>query len=237
MLAWEHAGGFSLDASIRIAAHDRAGLERLLRYCARPPFALERLEWRSAGAEGEVVYHLPRPAPDGRTVVRLSPLEFLGRLAALLPPPRVHRHRYHGVLAPNSPLRPLVTASAGAKSGAPLPRSAARSPAQEPIPPRRRVSSRWAALLARIYDVFPLSCPHCGATLRLVAFLTDPFSTHRILSHIGEPTRPPDLHPPRGPPELEFDLDAGPGFDQTPSFDPAAPEPIPALHFDQTRSW
>lgn len=73
--------------------------------------------------------------------------------------------------------------------------------------------------------------------MRLVAFLTDPLSTGRILSHIGEPIRPPDLHPPRGPPELELDLDAGPGFDQTPSFDPAEPEPIPALDFDQTRSW
>ena len=91
MLAWEHAGGFSLDASIRIEAHDRAGLERLLRGHppqvgrARPPFALERLEWGHGEAEGEVRYRLPRPTPDGRTVLRLSPLELLDRLAALVP--------------------------------------------------------------------------------------------------------------------------------------------------------
>jgi hypothetical protein len=30
MLAWEH-GGFSLDASVRIAGHDRAGLKQLLK--------------------------------------------------------------------------------------------------------------------------------------------------------------------------------------------------------------
>jgi hypothetical protein len=36
--------GLSLAASVRIEAHDRQGLERLLRYCARPPFAAERLE-------------------------------------------------------------------------------------------------------------------------------------------------------------------------------------------------
>ncbi len=41
MLTWENSG-FSLDASVRVAAQDRAGLERLLRSCARPPFALER---------------------------------------------------------------------------------------------------------------------------------------------------------------------------------------------------
>jgi hypothetical protein len=42
-LTWEH-GGFSLDASVCIASHDRAGLERLLRCYARPPFALERIQ-------------------------------------------------------------------------------------------------------------------------------------------------------------------------------------------------
>ncbi len=36
MRTWGHAGGFSLDATVRIEANDRAGLERLLRYCARP---------------------------------------------------------------------------------------------------------------------------------------------------------------------------------------------------------
>ena len=44
MGGWEHGGGFSLDASVCISGTDRAGLERLLRYCARPPFALEHLQ-------------------------------------------------------------------------------------------------------------------------------------------------------------------------------------------------
>ena len=44
MAEWDHDGGFSLDASVRIEAHDHQGRERLLRYCARPPFALERIE-------------------------------------------------------------------------------------------------------------------------------------------------------------------------------------------------
>ena len=43
MAGWEHDGGFSLDASVHIAAPDRPGLEQRLRYCARPPFALDRL--------------------------------------------------------------------------------------------------------------------------------------------------------------------------------------------------
>jgi len=60
MLAYRHSG-FSVDTSVCIAAHDRAGLERLLRYCARPPFALARL--RKAGSElGNSTAPVIRPA-------------------------------------------------------------------------------------------------------------------------------------------------------------------------------
>ena len=94
MAGWHHGGGFSLDASVRIDGPDRCGLERLLRYCARPPFALERLEQLG---EDQLVYRFAKPLPDGRTELRLTPLELIERLAALIPPPRLHRHRYHGV--------------------------------------------------------------------------------------------------------------------------------------------
>ena len=45
MRQWDHGGGFSLDAKVRIETRDRKGLEQLLRYCARPIFASERLAW------------------------------------------------------------------------------------------------------------------------------------------------------------------------------------------------
>ena len=51
MQAWAHGGGFSVNAAVRIEATDRPGLQRLLRYCALPPFALERLQQRDAGKE------------------------------------------------------------------------------------------------------------------------------------------------------------------------------------------
>jgi hypothetical protein len=38
----------------------------------------------------------------------MSPLEFMQRLAALVPRPRLHLIRYHGVLAPNAKLRARV---------------------------------------------------------------------------------------------------------------------------------
>ena len=137
MLAWENSG-FSLDAAVRVGAHDRTGLERLLRYCARPPFALERLERLD---DERVVYRLPKPQRDGTTALTLTPMELIDHLAALIPPPRRRRHRYHGVLAPNSPLRaaavvlgrdltddPSASAELAAPRRAPAPN--ARSPAR-----------------------------------------------------------------------------------------------------------
>ena len=215
MLGWEHGGGFSLNASVRIEATDREGLERLIRYCARPPFALERLHL-VGGRSDQILYILPKPDPAGRTALRLSALEFLDRLATILPPPRIHRHRYHGVFAPNAPLRPLVTerahqdnALAAQQPAPPLPVSTSpTAPAPQAEGAKRHTPdttpfrpSRWAALLARIYEVFPLICPTCQAPLTFIAFLTDPESITQILAHIGEPTSPPLLHPARGPPQ------------------------------------
>ena len=113
MLTWQGTGGFSIDASVRIEGHDRQGVERLVRYCARPPFALHRLQAPAGhdsltSPEARLVYRLPGPTPDGRTVLVLTPVELLERLARLVPPPRIHRHRYHGVLAPNARLRSRV---------------------------------------------------------------------------------------------------------------------------------
>ena len=63
---------------------------------ARPPFALEHLYQHDAE---HPVYHILKPRPDGPRVLVLTPLELIDKIAALVPPPRVHRDRYYGVLA------------------------------------------------------------------------------------------------------------------------------------------
>jgi hypothetical protein len=90
-----HGGGFSVDAGVRIKAPDRAGLERLLRCCARPPFAMDRLKqcasvlvYRCGKGHAEP---LQSDKYSGELV--LTPLELINRIAQLVPPPRTHRHR------------------------------------------------------------------------------------------------------------------------------------------------
>jgi hypothetical protein len=247
LLTWQAAGGFSVDASVRISANDHAGRERLLRYCARPPFALERLRIerappaRAAGARHagtgdirHVLYQPSRPTPDGRTLLVLSPLDFLAALARLIPPPRVHHHPYHGVLAPNAGLRERVTVLGRVVPDSP--RQPAGADPDPPTPARSAARSHWARLLARIYEVFPLICPDCGGEMRILAFLTDPFTVAGILRHLGLPTSAPPLTPARSPPPEDPTYDADPflDLDQTPAFDPIDPDPIPDFDFDQT---
>jgi hypothetical protein len=183
MLTWQGSGGFSVDASVRIEGHDRPGIERLVRYCARPPFALERLHALDSTAaldspDSRLLYRFPKPDVHGRTEMLLTPLELLDAIAKFIPPPRVHRHRYHGVLAPNARLRPYVVAFARPDHvpDAPMPQGDTSSPGVSPEPAPAPASPgriRWAVLLARIYDVLPLVCPACGGQMKILAFLTD----------------------------------------------------------------
>ena len=222
---FDHGGGFSLDASVRIEGHDRAGLERLLRYCARPPFALERLE---PLAHDQLAYRFPRPQPDGTTQLHLTPLERIERLAALIPPPRIHRHRYHGVLAPNAPQRAQVTALAHQPASAPPPAPNTAHASHHPAHSPARIL--WAVLLARIYEIFPLLCPDCGGPVRIIAFLTEPASVNALLTHLGEPTTPPKLARARSPPLWDSVTEPVPDWED-------APAPVPEYVFDQRLSW
>ena len=155
MLGYRHSG-FSVDAGVCIEANDRAALERLLRYCARPPFAMERL--RKAGSE--LVYRYAKPYSEPGNDKRgarvdeliLTPLALIDHIAALVLPPRTHQHRYFGVLAPNSPLRAAVTALA--------------VPAQlvtAQTAPSTTGECARGVLIARIYEVFPLLWDENGA--------------------------------------------------------------------------
>jgi hypothetical protein len=69
---------------VRIEGTDRPGLERLLWYCACPAFALEGL--REIDAE-HVVHERIKPGPGGGVSLMLTPIQLIGCLAALIPPP------------------------------------------------------------------------------------------------------------------------------------------------------
>jgi len=116
-------GGMSLHADVAVPARDRKRLERLCRYVARPPIGIERLE---ALPDGRLAYRLKTRWRDGTTHILMERHELLERLAPLIPPPRAHQVRYHGLLAPCASGRDrvvprlLVSSEAGAARPAAL---------------------------------------------------------------------------------------------------------------------
>lgn len=98
-------GGLSLHAKVALEAEDGEGRERLARHLLRPPIAGERL---SLDEHGRVVYRLRRHWKDGTRAVVFAPLDFIARLAALVPRSRTHLLTYHGVLAPASEWRDWI---------------------------------------------------------------------------------------------------------------------------------
>ena len=99
-------------------ADERKKLERLCRTISRPAVSEARLSLTPGGL---VRYQLKTPYSDGTTHVLFEPLDFIARLAALVPKPRVKLMRYHGVFAPNSAQRAQATKGGRGKGARSLP--------------------------------------------------------------------------------------------------------------------
>jgi hypothetical protein len=129
-------------------------------------------------------------------VRRQTALDFIARLAALVPKPRVNLTRFHGVFAPNSHLRAQVVP--GRRNG-----NKAKAPdAQDPAPAERRASMTWAQRLKRVFHIDIETCRHCGRAVKIIACIEDPVVIKTILDHLAakgaaDRTRPESRAPPQ----------------------------------------
>jgi Putative transposase len=175
--------GFSLHANTQVPAHRRDQLERLMRYTARGAVPLERL---TQDANGDLVYTFTHPWSDGTTGIRLSPLELLEKLAALVPLPRVHLVRYGGCLAPHSSLRGAII---------PTPR---QQGVEDEATDTGSLRWSWAQLLQRVFALDIARCPFCQqGSLRIIAAITQGEVIRKILRHLKLAADPPLIAPAR----------------------------------------
>ena len=161
----------------------------------RPAICLERLTVRN---DGQIQYALKNPFRHGTTHILFSPLDFLSKLAALVPRPRPrprhHLVRYHGVFAPNARIRQRIVPTKGKKAkikkksdkGEHKPETEAKVE-DELIAPLS-----WAQRLKRVFNLDINLCPFCGGTLRVIADITDPDIIQKILNHIE--AQPPPIN-------------------------------------------
>jgi hypothetical protein len=194
-----NAAGFSLHAGVAAKAHERDKLERLCRYITRPAISEKRL---ALTAQGKVRYALKTPYRDGTTHVVFEPLDFIARLAALVPKPRVNLTRFHGVFAPNSKQRAQVTPAKRGKGSKPK-----VTDAEPQTPAEQRASMTWAQRLKRVFNIDIETCMQCGGPVKVIACIEDPVVIKRILDHLKEKaeTNVPDPLPEsRAPPQADL---------------------------------
>jgi len=152
-----------------------------------------------------VRYELKTPYRDGTTHVIFEPLDFISRLVALVPKPRVNLTRYHGIFAPNSSHRARVTPAQRGKG------SQLKGPNDSPdqTPTERRAAMTWAQRLKRVFNIDVEACRACGGAVKVIACIEDPAVIEKILAHLNEkvlPVQAPLLPKSRAPPPAaQFD--------------------------------
>ena len=201
--ALAEVGGVNVHAGAAVPSRDRQRLERLCRYVARPPLAQERLEFT---ADGRCRYNFRHAWKNGVHAVLLDPLDLIARLCALIPPPRFHTLRYHGVLAAHANARAEVVPGHRLESAEPtqIPLSFTEPTALEGIT-KQGARHPWAWLLQRVFAVDIMTCPRCRGAMRLVKIANKPDEIARVLADLGLGARPPPR--PRPPPTGQLELD------------------------------
>ncbi len=169
--------GFSLHAGVAARADECKKLERLCRYISRPAVSEKRL---SLLRNGHVRYELKTPYRDGTTHVIFEPLDFIARLAALVPKPRVNLTRFHGVFAPNSKHRALVTPAKRGRG------NTARVADELSTPAERRASMTWAQRLKRVFNIDIETCSECAGAMKVIACIEAPVVIKQILDHLEQ---------------------------------------------------
>ncbi|MDR3492255.1 MAG: transposase, partial [Gammaproteobacteria bacterium] len=128
--------------------------------------------------DGKISYELKTPYRNGTTHVLFEPLDFISRLASLVPKPRVHLTRFHGVFAPNSKYRSLITAEAPGHKEKPK--------VTELQPEKTRSSMNWSERLKRVFNIDISLCPHCQGTMKIIACIEEREAIDKILAHINK---------------------------------------------------
>ena len=129
--------------------------------------------------DGRISYELKTPYKNGTTHVLFEPLDFIARLAALVPKPRVHLTRFHGVFAPNSKYRSVVTGESQAKQT----KSSVIGNTREVNEPRK--SMNWAMRLKRVFNIDITVCKHCQGPVKIIACIEVWQVIDKILAHIN----------------------------------------------------
>ena len=123
-------------------------------------------------------YKLKKTYQNGTTHVVLSPLDFLSRLSALIPRPKIHLTRFHGVFAPHFKYRSLIIPNTNSKKTS----SEEKTENKET---RKSYSMGWAKRLKRVFGIDIQTCSRCGGKIKVISAIEEAHVIQKILTHRG----------------------------------------------------
>jgi hypothetical protein len=168
--------GFTIHGATKINALDRSGLEKLINYMARPALSSKSIELQN----DIVIYKLKRPLKSGTTQIKMPLNKFIKRLAALVPLPRRHLTRHHGIFARAHPLRPKIIKKPGV-----LKTLSGKLP--DSISGQKLVANTtWCILLKRTFKIDLSICPICGDQIEVMAVIFDTHQIDRFMDWIAD---------------------------------------------------
>jgi len=165
---------------------------------------------------GNVILQLKTAWKDGTTALVLTPEDFIHRLISLIPPPKSHLVRYTGVFAPSHAWRDRIVLKPEIKKAKPCTVLPKDKEADESEGNNKRgglgISSQWAKLLARTFNIDVSTCGKCQGDMRIVAVVQNREQIARYLTHVGLDPDPPPITKARPPPmEEHFYFEQGSG--------------------------
>lgn len=186
-----NSSGYSLNARVWIAHNKRKKLEQVIRYMARGPIAQERM---TETYTGQILYKLKTSWRNGVTHFSYSGLDFMARLVALIPPPRMNMIRYHGVFAPNFKNRNKIV---------PAKEKITEKNTESIINPKvKNERLRWAEMLKKTFEIDVTVCPKCNGRLEQIAIIKNRSVAMAILKSLNQITQFKPISPPTtGPPD------------------------------------
>ena len=199
LLCWKHSG-FSVDNSVRLDGGDHKARQALAQYIARAPLSLQKLTYDALG--GKILYHTSYNPWLKQNTTLWDAMDFIAALTQFIPPWGVRCIHYYGLYSSPCKARwQLLPHVARVAPAAWKESHAEQLPgdpgfAQRQTVPQRACRSAWARLIAKVYEVDPLICPHCGSEMKLFAVITDLPEVRNILRHLIKIGRaPPGLDP------------------------------------------
>ena len=152
--------------------------------------------------DGRVLYRLRHKWRNGATQIVFEPLDLIGKLAALVPPPRFNLVRYQGIFSPASRWRSSIAPFYSGESES-TGHACCNAEKQERNPDKKSFEKQscnhprnysWAELMKRVFEIDVLKC-ECGERMRILCAINPPDAIVKILDCLGLPTRPPPISP------------------------------------------